>query len=310
MTIDFLAGIVETGAVHGVDADLDPSVVHRVFGECDHVNVNGLSFWWGYGILEIFWDKRESGHGVWGTHFTAQAHRLDPPLRWTALSGELARRGVEMVELPPRQPDQEHVEYFQPVSKIMVMVRRSGGEIHNVQSRFQMLYPDHDWGAWDAVKQSLKHALTLSPDERVAWIERGKPAENVAAWWHYRCRVITGHSWSFGTLPDRADWVKFAFWAWGHAGTLGVPSAVVAREVAAYSAILEDLHPEFDRPSADSLVRPCLEHLTGAMDRSDKDLIAAAALHRHAIQAPALVAGVDQWIAKRADLPSVSLRRC
>ncbi|ALG06698.1 hypothetical protein [Kibdelosporangium phytohabitans] len=306
------ADIVESGTVLGVDADLDPSVVRRVFGEFGYRNVNEPSFWWGYGILEIFWHKRPNGLGAQGSHFTVQCHRLGAigrRLRWTDLRAELDRRGVALVELTGYQPDPDYTEYLQPDSMIVVMVYLPDDEVHVVQSRFRMRDPNRDWSDWQAVTQSLKHALTLSPDERIAWIERKRPDEDAAGWWHQRCQLATGHACDSGAVPDHGDWVAFAFWAWELAHTLGVPPAVVAREVAAFTGALEDHHPEFDRPTADSVVQSCLEHITGAMDRTDKDLLTAAALHRHAVQDPSLLAALDRWIAIRTDLPSVSLPR-
>ena len=93
MAIDFFAGIVQTGTVLGVDADLEPSVVRRVLGDFEYDNDNGSSFCWGYDIVEFFWQRRRSGHGVEGSHFSVQTHRLRGRwLKWSDLRAEQLHR--------------------------------------------------------------------------------------------------------------------------------------------------------------------------------------------------------------------------
>ncbi|RSM86920.1 hypothetical protein DMH04_11745 [Kibdelosporangium aridum] len=302
----FYADIVQTGTVLGVDADLDPSVISRVLGDFEYENDNGESFWWGYDIVEIFWHRRASGHGVIGSHFSVQTHRLSArnrPLLFADLEAELVRRGVSLTPLPLFE---DYQDYWQPESRMTLTVHVPCGEVERIGSDYRRDPAQPDWGDHRAIYRSMKEVVNFSPAARSKWIAKHKPAEYAWSWWMRRIRTITGRATAADQVRDREKWVDFGYWAFEQCPALDVPAAMVAQAVAEYTADLEDSQPEMRRLPADTVVRACLAQITGKLDRTDKSLLAAASLHRHAVEDTALL---DSWIARRNDIPSASMPR-
>jgi hypothetical protein len=299
MDIRFFADIVRTGTVLGADAELPPDVVARIFGDSYAENVNGRSYWRDYGLVEFFWYKRPRRLGWQGEHFTVQTHRLSQPLRFTDLRAALE---VPLVSL---RSEFGYETYWQPSSEMTVLVEQETGTVHKISSAFRLM-PDVREHPADqkAVLQSLKHVIGLSEAERLAWISRKGSGDS--AWWLYRSLSITWHALSWDRLVDRASWGQFALWAWSHET---VDPVLAAMQVAEFLVTVDNhFAAEYPgRPSADCVVRTCLSHVTGAMSRSDKNLIDVASLHRHAVQDPSVLADLDRWIGVRADIPSASL---
>ncbi|SMD16143.1 hypothetical protein [Kibdelosporangium aridum] len=308
----FFADIVETGTVLGVDADLDPSVVRRILGDFEYDNDNGESFWWGYDIVEIFWHRRASGHGVIGSHYSVQTHRLNArnrPLLFADLEAELTRRGVSLTPLPSKPLFEEYQEYWQPESRMALTVHLPCGEVERIGSDYRQDHSQPDWGDHRAIYRSMKELVSFSPAARLRWIAKHKPAEYAWSWWMRRIRTITWRATTTDAVRNREKWVDFGYWALEQCPSLDVPAAMTAQAVAEYTANLEDAQPEMRRLPADTVVRTCLAQITGKMDRTDKSLITAASLHRHAVTDPVLLAALDSWIARRTDIPSASMPR-
>ncbi|MCE7008431.1 hypothetical protein LWC34_37300 [Kibdelosporangium philippinense] len=307
---DFFADIVETGTVLGVDADLDPSVVRRVFGDFGYDNDNSESFWWGYDLVEIFWHRRKID-GVRGSHFSVQTHRLNArnrPLLFADLEAELTRRGIPLTPLPTRPLFEEYQEYWQPSSRMALTVHVPCGEVEWIGSDFHQDHSQPDWGDYRAIYRSMKEVVNFSPAARLKWIAKHRHDSCPWGWWMRRIRTITNRATSSDEVRDREKWVDFGYWALAQCPSLDVPPALAAQTLAEFTATLEDTQPDMPRPSADTVVRACLAYVTG-MDRTSKSLLAAARLHRHALRDLDLLASLDSWIARWTDIPSVSMPR-
>lgn len=282
--MDFLADVIRTGTVLGVDAGVGPSVVARVLGD-DYVASGDLMF--GYDLVEFFWHRRPRGLGWYPGHFTVQAHRLPKP----PLLTDLPALGL----VPVDEPTPGYVRYWQPSSEVIVLVDSDSGELWSISSAF-----GHRFGPTEdakAVLQSMKHVVGLNVPERERWLERRDLTPDQ---WEFRCRVITHHTLTRTRLADRDAWAQFAIWAWQR--TSPERSAI---ETAELLARLEDhFAGEYpSMPAADSVVHACLTHVTGTMSGTDRRLIDAAALHRHAVTDPS---ALDRWLSVRTDLPSAA----
>ena len=283
--MDFFEGVLRTGTVLGVDAGVGPGVVARVLGDSyvHHGTAHQLTY--GYDLVEFFWHKRPRGLGYQDGTFTVQAHRLDSPPRLPDLD-----------LVPDGDPAYGYQRFHLLLPRMTVLVNVDRGTIHSIAPGIPRSAGDSK-----AMLQSLKHVVTLTPDDRVKWLA-GRGFSD--AEWESRCRVITAHALTRTLLPDRDAWALFAVWAWRR-----LAPARAAVEVAELLAGLENHfvgeYPSM--PTASAVVQDCLAHVTESMSLGDKRLVDAAVLHRHAL---ADTSPLDRWWAVRTDIPSAVLPSC
>ena len=156
------------------------------------------------------------------------------------------------------------------------------------------------------VWRQMKEVVNLSGPARVRWAERKAP-EDFRSWWRYCTRLTAHRVSSVDHVRNREEFVAFVFWMWAHGLERGAftPSEVALHQ-AEFVAGLEENHPDItDVPSHDALVQACLDHVTTAMTRDDKNLIDAASLLRHGLTDPARF---DETHARRVALPGPGLQ--
>lgn len=297
MDIDSFAEVVRTGTVCGVDAEVGPEVVRRVLGDSFAENVDGPGFCYSYDLAEFFWYRRPRGLGWQAGHFSVQTHRLDRPLRFADL-----RAAVEPPLVPVDRPHDGYRLFWQAESEVVVLVELDSDAVHQISSAFRRdrelryRYDGQRSRAW----QRLAHVVGLPDRERLAWIERHRPEEDPDGWWRFHCLMVLARALTFDRFPERARWVDFAVWAWKRGVELDhVPPAAAAIQLADFFASVENRFPEVDRPAADWLVGDCLALVAGTRTRTDKNLLDVAALHRHGVRDPELLAALDRWLALR-----------
>ncbi|MFD9705214.1 hypothetical protein [Lentzea sp. NPDC059081] len=289
MKAEFVADVVQTGTVLGLDANLGPELAAQVMGGKGGENRFGRSYTQSHGLVEISWYERERGLGWKGVHLAVQAHRLKYGeeflddavaarygrfgglLMFEELQAELVRRRVELVEVEPGQ-------YWQPDAQVTVHVGEDGS-VQKVFTAFGQDFTIAFDGDYRAVWQQVKALAVMSEDERVRWAGR---QENFRSWWRYCARLTAGRTASHDAMSNRETFVELAFWMWDHGVAQGVYSpAEVALLRAEFVARLDELYPELVLPGSDELVDACLDHVTEDLTRADKNLIDAANLLRH-----------------------------
>ncbi|WP_329275606.1 hypothetical protein [Streptomyces sp. NBC_01451] len=144
-SLAFYLDVVTTGTVLGVGPADSPERVAEVLGPDfaeDHFGDRGMGLGYGYGFVELFWDRASAEHAWSGHHFTVQVHRLafrdradvhdvlrarygrfTPRLRFEKLERLLARRGVPLLEIPEIPASGPYFRTFwQPDSRVAVTV--------------------------------------------------------------------------------------------------------------------------------------------------------------------------------------------
>ncbi|MEV4597688.1 hypothetical protein AB0K15_09820 [Amycolatopsis sp. NPDC049253] len=138
----------------GADVTWSPEWVVAFFGDDSGENRHPRQLWYDFGLVEFSWDRASTDRPWSGHHFSVQAHRLaqsvtpEPalverygpfsgPVAFAAVSEELERRGVELVERPGSDPDIR--EYWQPQSFTSALVVVGGyygnpGDVYNLSS--------------------------------------------------------------------------------------------------------------------------------------------------------------------------------
>ncbi|GAA0616862.1 hypothetical protein HPO96_00040 [Kribbella sandramycini] len=293
--VDFYADIVETGSVLGIDANLPPDVATAALGRDYGENLFHPNYWKSFGFLEIFWEVRPEGRGYSGHHFTFQAHRLGrvpakhipkpirarhgltpfkKPLHFTDLKAELDRRGVELVET---WRDEDYQRYLQPETGIQILVLISNdyydtdelGTIPKISSSQSYYSPGRDSARQAKLLQEL--------------LSDAEPTDH---------QKSLQQAWQTFDDGVRADALRPAYAAIERAGAV---------------TYLEDWQPERYAagrdllPSASELVADCLGELPDIRELTltNKNLIDAAAAHRHKLEASALRDELDGWVGYR-----------
>jgi hypothetical protein len=195
---------------------------------------------------------------------------------------------------------------------VLVLVSDDGrrlNEIGNVQKIYSSFGRDQDRsfnGRHKATSQALKHVVGLSDADRRKWIEKKRPDTDVPAWWRHHCRMISGIASNWDVLPNRAEWIPFALWAWTQGREMAVlPAAYTASHAAEFLSDINDRYPDLFQeladqlPTANSIVQTCLDQLPDKsvkqLTRTDKTLIDRAMLHRHALTDEAVLANLNAW---------------
>ncbi|MFD5824032.1 hypothetical protein [Lentzea sp. NPDC060358] len=296
MKARFLADVVQTGTVLGLDANMGPDVAAEVMGGKGGENRFGRSCTHSHGLVEISWYERLRGLGWQGVHLAVQAHRLKYGveflddavaahygrfgglLAFEELEAELARRGVGLVEVGPAR-------FWQPDAQVVVHVE--AGAVHKVFTAFGQDFTIAFDGDPETVWRQVKAVAAMSPEQRVRWAERAAPRD-FRSWWRYCARLTAGHVASHDAVSDRQTFVDLAFWMWDHGLAKGVylPEEV-ALSRAEFVARLDERYPELVVPSHDELVDACLDHVSEGLTRTEKNLVDAAYLLRHNLTDPA-----------------------
>ncbi|WP_438295383.1 hypothetical protein [Streptomyces sp. HUAS TT7] len=141
-SLAFYMDVVTTGTLLGLRPTDSPDRVTEVLGSRFGENsFDRQSMWRDYGLVEFFWDRARTNDPWKGHHFTLQVHRLayrnrtlvsetfrdrygrfTPRLRFDKLRRLLERRGVPLVEVPDPANAPYYRTFWQPVSKVAVMV--------------------------------------------------------------------------------------------------------------------------------------------------------------------------------------------
>ncbi|MFI6100646.1 hypothetical protein ACIA8G_34280 [Lentzea sp. NPDC051213] len=310
--LDFLADVVQTGTIMGLDANLGPDAASAVLGDGFGENWSSRVYWRAYGLVDLSWYRRERGLGLQGEHWSVQAHRLERddamvddaiaarygrfagPQMFDELQQELTNRGVELIKLEKRE------QYWQPDAQTTLHVDPATGTVQNIVSAYGEDHRDTFDADHRAVWQQLKEVAAMPEPARVRWAERNAPDR---AWWRYCTRLTANRTASHDHVRNRQDFVQFTFWMWHHGLTR---EAFTPKEVALHQANfvarLEELHPEIqNRLSHDEVVNTCLDHVSPEMTRDDKNLIDAANLLRHGLTNPRRF---DEIYALRARIPT------
>ncbi|MFE3179600.1 hypothetical protein ACFXKR_01685 [Streptomyces violascens] len=147
-SLAFYLDVVTTGTVLGLRPTDSPDRVAEVLGSRFGENsFDKHSMWRDYGLVEFFWDRARGGDPWKGHHITVQVHRLahrnratvsesfrdrygrfTPRLRFDKLRRLLERRGVALVEVPDPANAPYYRTFWQPESKVAVIVIGTYGE--------------------------------------------------------------------------------------------------------------------------------------------------------------------------------------
>ncbi|WP_191302229.1 hypothetical protein [Lentzea cavernae] len=297
----FIADVVQTGTVLGLDANLGPDVAAEVMGGVGGENRGGRTYWRSYGLVEVGWYHRQRGLGWQGEHLAVQAHRLEHGEDWLddavaarygrfggllmfdELQAELALRRVELVRVGG--PESGSQQYWQPESQVTlhVGVEFRPGSVQKVFTAFGQDFTISFDGDHRVVWQQVKALAVMPVERRIRWAAEEAP-EDFRSWWRYCARLAAGRTASHDELRERAGFVDLVFWMWEHGLAEGVYTAKeIAYLRAGFVARLEELHPELVLPSHDEVVGACLDHVSEAMTRDDKNLLDAARLLRHGL---------------------------
>ncbi|SDH61952.1 hypothetical protein SAMN05216553_1379 [Lentzea fradiae] len=285
----FIADVVQTGTVLGLDANMGPDLATEIMGGPGEEHRYGRTVCRSYGLVELVWRERRRGLGRVGEHLAVQAHLLEHDvlddavaaaygqfsglLMFEELRDELARRHVGLVEVGDRQ-------YWQPEAQTTVHVGADSGCGAAVQKVFTAFGQDLAGsfrGDPKAVWQRVKAVAAMSENGRAGWAETKAPED-------FRlCAKLTAHrTASHDVVRDRQAFVELAFWMWDHGRDKGVySSAEVAFARAEFVARLDELYPELELPDFDELVDACLDHVSEDLSRKDKNLVDVANLLRH-----------------------------
>ncbi|USX50032.1 hypothetical protein [Lentzea sp. HUAS12] len=301
--VEFVADVVRTGTVLGLDANLGPDVAAEVMGGPGGENRGSRTCWRSYGLVEVGWYLRERGLGWKGEHLAVQVHRLrhgddrlddavaarygrfGGPVMFDEVRAELAARGAGLV--PVGGPETGYRQYWQPEAQVTLYVgvgpEFPDGVVEKVFTAFGQDFTISFDGDPKAVWQQVKAVAGMSAEQRVRWATAKAP-EDFRSWWRYCARLAAARTSSHGELRGRDRFVELVFWMWDHGLREGVYAAKeIAYLRAEFVARLEELHPELALPSHDEVVGACLDHVGEAMTRDDKNLVDAARLLRHGL---------------------------
>ncbi|MEV4318611.1 hypothetical protein [Actinocrispum sp. NPDC049592] len=291
--MDALAEVVRSGTLFGLDSSHSREVIHGVLRDEAHRCWETACE---YDVVTFHRARRTLERGLWGQGFEVRVSRapfaelvaaLDVPL----VHVSTALDGVQT--------------HWQPSSEMIVVVG-ADGQVRSLKSAFldspvvRHRYRNQE----GAMRDMMALVSRMPPRKRREWFYFNKPGpEDVNAWWLANCMAVTPMALVRWWDVPVATQVEFGVWAWEHAQSLGAVSpSMAACQIACHVAWAEDYHNTTEVPSVGSIVRPCLDLVTGSMSRMDKNLIDMAALHRYKL---ADTSEVDNWQARRLALATV-----
>jgi hypothetical protein len=305
----FLVDVISTGTLLGLGPGSAPQEVGAVLGEEFGENRSAGLLWRDYGLAEFVWERQDTGQPWRGRHFVVQAHRLNtispqgpdlvgPALRAVygtfmpvmlpgidVIAASLAAEGWPLREI--RAADPEAREYWQPDSGVTVVTTSAearGPElIHKIFAGLPAnhLDPSAPVPERSSTAERLRYLRGLPAPERLRWIERHRPTHAASRpnWWLMHLQGVDGFL--YRQPAQLAQWVELKLWLIEQSQTDGT---FTAHDTALRRAqFIGELHircvplpPVAGLPTADELVRACLDAIPG----SPNDLPRATDLHR------------------------------
>lgn len=289
---NFLIDVVASGSVLGVGTGDTPEQVAGRLGDGFQQDTTRLTMRRDYGLVEFFWGRRSSRDPWLSAGFAMQVHRLalDPALRdgpwghlgprvpFAGLRADLGRLGFHCREITVDADRPQWRRYWQPESLVSVLVARTAGagvvkpgDVHaiHVPHTAAAVAADQMRGRRQSVRDSLAHVVRLDDAGRQAWLDRREPvlADRVN-WWLYLMLVIDAK------LQDqpgaRPEWVDLRIWLMHQAVARGIFSPTRHAGDMAYFVrtmrLAQVTAPAL--PSADDIVRGCLDAITVTPDQA------------------------------------------
>lgn len=204
--LDFFADLAVTGTVLGLDHTSTLTEVEAVF-ELTHAEPYPNALVSDAGLVEFGWQRWHGGDAWTATYFGAQAHRLDllvakeqvePPLQ--ARYGEFPRRvgvddllaataalGYPLREV--RDPNENHVAYWSPVSDMHVLATDPDGPDVEPGTVLKMLGPQPWWPWQRYLGRELEFAGLARQylADGSTWLDKRDPADEPPEvredWW-------------------------------------------------------------------------------------------------------------------------------
>ncbi|MFD8492521.1 hypothetical protein [Amycolatopsis sp. NPDC059657] len=317
--LPFLADVVETGEVLGLDPQLPPEKIGEVLGDYAENHWHD-AMTRDYGLVEFSWLERPDGNGWWGHHFTVQVHRLsrkpnktagkvirarygkfDKQFPFEVLRAELERRGIELIEVD-KGAGLGAREYWNPAAHVSIFVIDEDGDPINGMvwaiSSADMAnfiatrpYKGQDKALW----RVLKHLMPLDDAAREQWAE---DVDEPYGWWLKQFQLLRERIESRDQPKDREAWIRLQFWVIEHGAFTDAQRALLydgCRWIGEY-------YPEWAAlvPTVDQVVRRCLDAITGDdLTPDTKTLVDAARYHAEQVEDPALAARLREWTARR-----------
>ncbi|GAA0461799.1 hypothetical protein Ade02nite_16410 [Paractinoplanes deccanensis] len=170
----------------------------------------------------------------------------------------------------------------------------------------------------------LDQLLGCDEEGRRRWLDRRQPAPPEANWW-LQLLLLIDERWEH-RVAERREWARLEIWLLGQAGRRSaLGRAEVAERTAYFVARMRDAGTAASAlPSADAVVRACLDAIPVALDRvavpadprslrsleldemrdsrCAKNLLNAAERHRAHVEDPDLADRLRAWLAIKPGL--------
>jgi hypothetical protein len=288
----FLLDVIAAGSVLGLGVGDTPDQVAGRLGDVFLEDKTRSSMRRDYGLVEFFWSRRSAEDPWLSAGFTVQVHRLgtgqrvaDGPWRrlgprvpWAGLRADLARLGIQCTEITADADRPDWRRYWHADALVAIQVARTpwagslkGGDVFAIHAPHTVatVAADKMRAQHQSVRDGLQHLLRLGEDARHEWLNRRQPgpADRVT-WWLYLMVVIDGR---IRDQPAaRPEWIDLRLWLAREAEARGVFSRARHAGDTAYF-VLDMRHARVasrSLPSADDVVRACLDAIPGPAERA------------------------------------------